>query len=177
MGQFFQFSLGQSFWFTWFTVHIWYISVSFHVCTHLLANTDSTAKAYGYSIPWHHSTFDSQGAFLSTCGQGGLLTLGMRNMWSEQGSASSSLNCPAILVLKFWFIRNESPIFYVGGRGRQHLPPASPSLCPGFGHSISVTEALVWGLPWWFSGWESAFQYGGLDLDPGKLRFHMPQGS
>ena len=115
MRQFFQFSLGQSFWFTWFTVHIWFISVSFHVCTHLLAKTDSTAKTYGSSIPWHHSSFDSQGAFLSTCGQGGLLTLGMRNMWSGQGSASS-LNCPAILVLKFWSTRNESPIVLCWGQ-------------------------------------------------------------
>ena len=33
MGYFFQISFGWSFWFAWFTVHIWYISESFHVCT------------------------------------------------------------------------------------------------------------------------------------------------
>ena len=33
MGYFFQISFGWSFWFAWFTVHIWYISESFYVCT------------------------------------------------------------------------------------------------------------------------------------------------
>ena len=32
-GRFLWVSFGQSFWLTWFTVHIWYISGSFHVCT------------------------------------------------------------------------------------------------------------------------------------------------
>ena len=36
-------------------------------------------------------------------GWGGLLTLGMRNMWFVQGTASF-LNCPAILVLEFQYL-------------------------------------------------------------------------
>ena len=55
------------------------------------------------------SPFDLQGAFLRTSGQGGLQTSGMRNMWSEEGPASS-LNCPAILVLEFWPSGNEFPM-------------------------------------------------------------------
>ena len=43
------------------------------------------------------------------CGQGGLLTSTMRNMWSGQGSAFC-LNCLDILVLGFQSIENESPI-------------------------------------------------------------------
>ena len=35
MGHFFQFSFGQSFWFAWPTVHIWYISESFHVYAYI----------------------------------------------------------------------------------------------------------------------------------------------
>ena len=42
-------------------------------------------------------------------GHGDLLTLRMRNMWSGQGLASS-LKCPAILILEFQSIENESPI-------------------------------------------------------------------
>ena len=43
------------------------------------------------------------------CGKGGPLSLGLRNMWSVQGPASS-LNCPAILVLEFQSLENESPV-------------------------------------------------------------------
>ena len=32
MGYFFHVSFGQSFWYAWFTVHIWYISGSSHMC-------------------------------------------------------------------------------------------------------------------------------------------------
>ena len=35
MGHFFQLSFGQSFWFVWFTAHIWYISGSSHACPSL----------------------------------------------------------------------------------------------------------------------------------------------
>ena len=35
IGHFFQFSFGQSFWFAWPTVHIWYISESFHVYAYI----------------------------------------------------------------------------------------------------------------------------------------------
>ena len=43
------------------------------------------------------------------CGQGGLLTARMRNMWSGEGPASSS-NSPVVLILGFWSTENESPI-------------------------------------------------------------------
>ena len=42
--------------------------------------------------------------FPCMCGQGGLLTL--REMWPEQGPASS-LNCPATLVLEFRLVNRE----------------------------------------------------------------------
>ena len=50
------------------------------------------------------------------CGWGGLLTSRMRNMWSEQGPASS-LNCPASLVLELQSPGNESPIAFPWGLG------------------------------------------------------------
>lgn len=53
--------------------------------------------------------FDLPGAFLSVCGQGGLLTSGVRDLWPGQGPASS-FNCPAILILEFRFTGNESLI-------------------------------------------------------------------
>ena len=52
------------------------------------------------------------------------LVEGVSRLWNEksvQGSASS-LNCPAILVLEFLSIENESPIALPWGT---HLPPAS----------------------------------------------------
>ena len=62
------------------------------------------------------------GVFLHMCGQGGLQTLRIRNMWSGQGPASS-LNCPAVLVLQFqstgW---NKSPVIYLG-KGPIYLLP------------------------------------------------------
>ena len=42
------------------------------------------------------------------------MTLGMRNIQSVQGPASS-LNCPAILVLEFWSMDNESPTAFPQG--------------------------------------------------------------
>lgn len=39
------------------------------------------------------------------------LLTGMRNMWSGQ-SPLFSLSCPAILVLEFWSIQNESQLLY-----------------------------------------------------------------
>ena len=63
---------------------------------------------------------DLQGAFLSMCGRGGLLTSRMRNMWSGQGPASS-LNCPASLVLELRSPGNESR--GVGGGSTSCLIP------------------------------------------------------
>ena len=53
----------------------------------------------------------------------------MGNMWSGQGTASS-LNFPAILLVEFWLIENESSVALPWGRGLVggepwHLPPAS----------------------------------------------------
>ena len=53
--------------------------------------------------------FDLQEAFLHMCGQRGLLTLRMRNLWSGQGLASS-LNCLAMLVIDCQSIGSERPI-------------------------------------------------------------------
>ena len=56
-------------------------------------------------------------------GQGGLLTLRMRNRWSGQGLAVA-LNWPAILILTFRSIGNESPIALPwGGGGGIYLLP------------------------------------------------------
>ena len=53
--------------------------------------------------------FNLQGGFLHVCCQGGFLTARLRNMWPGQGPASS-LNCLAILILKFWSLGNKSSI-------------------------------------------------------------------
>ena len=87
---------------------------------HFLAKMYSTQEACGYSIPWCHTPVNIQGAFLWTCVLGGFLTLGMRNMWSGQSSASF-LNCPAFLVLEFQAVEKESPIALPRGA----IPPAS----------------------------------------------------
>ena len=88
-------------------VYIWYISGSFHVCSRI-----SQAKWIQSKRPTGRALldfpFDRPSVCLCTCGQGGLLTLGRRNMWSGQGP-TSSLNCPAVL-LEFQSIGNESPI-------------------------------------------------------------------
>ena len=70
-----------------------------------------------------------QGAFSVHVWLGRLLTLEKTDTRSEQGPASS-LNCPAILVLEFQAIGNESPIALLWGRRRGwgcwgHLLPAS----------------------------------------------------
>ena len=46
---------------------------------------------------------------------------------SEQGPASFC-NCPAILVLEFWSVENESPIALLWGQCGGHLPSASKTL-------------------------------------------------
>ena len=54
-------------------------------------------------------TFDLQAAFLHRYGWGGFLTSRMRNVWSGQGPVSSLIR-PAVLILEFWSLGNESPI-------------------------------------------------------------------
>ena len=53
--------------------------------------------------------FDLQAAFLHMYGWGGFLTSRMRNIWSGQGPVSSLIR-PAVLILEFWSLGNESPI-------------------------------------------------------------------
>ena len=125
MGHFFWFSLGWSFWFAWFTVHIWYISGSSHVCTHVsLSQVGFYCKGIWVEYPLTFLPLWPPRSF-SVIRQ--VSWLGMRNMWPEQGPAFS-FNCPAFLVLEFWSIQKESPIYPGGGRrwgGRGHWPPAS----------------------------------------------------
>ena len=123
IGHFFWVSFGQSLWFAWFTIHIWYISESSHVYTCIVNQSGYYYKGIWVgNIPSHNSPVASKEPFMCMCCQGGLLTLGMRGMWSGQGPASC-LNCPANLILEFQSVGNESPIalpWQVGGG-----PPAS----------------------------------------------------
>ena len=74
--------------------------------------------------------------FLCTCGWGGLLTSGRRNMWSEQGLASS-LNCAAVLVLEVCSSQGMNlQSLYSGVAGG---PPASCLIRICWKHLISVT--------------------------------------
>ena len=52
---------------------------------HLLAKMDSTQEACGYSVPWHYTPVDIQGAFLCTCVLGGFLIFGNEKyvVWAE----------------------------------------------------------------------------------------------
>ena len=96
--------------------------------------------------------FDLQGAFLCMLWWGRFLTSRIRNVWSGQGP-SSSPNCPALLILEFWFTRKGiSNCFTLWGA---HLPPASicgmtfwsKSSCNHFlcrGQSSSELLNLVW---------------------------------
>ena len=71
----------------------------------------------GLWVGWHHSPFDLQGYFLCMCSRLGLLTSGMRKMWSllsGQGP-SSSLDCPAVLILEYQSRRKESPSAFPWG--------------------------------------------------------------
>ena len=67
-------------------------------------------------------------------------------MWSGEGPAFS-LKCPAILVLEFWSVLNESPIALPwrggGGRGGKggHPPPASHAEVQTW---LELTQLLVW---------------------------------
>ena len=82
-------------------------------------------------------------------GWGGLLTLGMRNMWFVQGTASS-LNCSAILVLEFQNRENVSQLLY-HGEGAHLFPASGPLLLSrrtlgGPWASIMALEVKQWEL-------------------------------
>ena len=80
--------------------------------------------------------FDLQGTTRPMCSQGGLLTSRRRNTWSGKGPASS-LNCPAIVILDFWSIENESPTTL--SWGAIYLPPHHHQCCP---HGLWVGKEL-----------------------------------
>ena len=87
MGHFFWVSFGQSFWFAWFRVHIWYTSGSSQVCTHISQSRWSLLKRHlgRASLDITH-LFGLQGGFLCMCGQRGLLTSRMRDVfWAGPG--------------------------------------------------------------------------------------------
>ena len=79
------------------------------------------------NIPWANSPLASKESFLCMCGQGGLLTLRIRNKWSGQGPVSS-LNCSPILILEFHPTGNESlmPLRRGGGGGRHGARVSGP---------------------------------------------------
>lgn len=120
----------------WFKLLLWGISSSFPfdlpgpkpifaasqtspMCVHasLSRNRDCHRALLG-SLP-----FDFQGAYCA-CHHGGLLISRMRNMWFGQ-EPSSTLNCPAALILEFLSMANGSPVTLLGLEVRGHLPPAS----------------------------------------------------
>ena len=107
-----------------------YLGILTSVHTHLLAKMESITKAYGWNITWRNSPLTSKEHFLCMCGWRGFLTSRTRNMWSVQGPPSS-FNCPAILVLEFQSIENESPTA-VPWRGGACLPPASEGVVMGW---------------------------------------------
>ena len=78
------------------------------------------------NIPWHDSLLPSKEPSQRMCGRGGLLTSGIRNMWSGQ-SPAFFLNCPAILALEFQSEEWMSNCFTLGGGGRGPSSPASQS--------------------------------------------------
>ena len=80
------------------------------MCAHTPHSQDGfCCKGLWVEHPLTSLLFDLQGAFLCICGQGGLLTWKMRNMWSGQDPASS-LNCLAVLILEFLSTGNEPPV-------------------------------------------------------------------
>lgn len=81
--------------------------------------------------------FDFQGASCA-CHREGLLIARMRNMWFGQGP-SSTLNCPAVLVLELLSMGNDSPITLLGLGVSGHLPPASVFA----GDAVAPTEGPV----------------------------------
>ena len=106
MRHFFQVSSDQSFWFAWFTVHIWCISEPSHVYIRI-SQPRGIEEAYGKLASLSTIPLWLPEAFLHSYSQGGLLTL--RNKWSGQGPAASP-NCAAVLILGFQSTGNESPI-------------------------------------------------------------------
>ena len=93
----------------------------------------------GLNVSLASFPFDLQGAFLCMCGQGGLLTSGMKSMWSGQGP-TSSVNCPASLLLEFQSIGNKSPVALPSG-GPIYLLSDNEPLCI---HHLPSTIIKSW---------------------------------
>ena len=88
-----------------------YLRILQRVRTHASLSRDGFYRK-GLWVAWCQLAslpFDLQGAFLCMWGRGGLLSSGMRSLWSAQGPAPF-LNRPASLILEFCFTANESPI-------------------------------------------------------------------
>ena len=91
MGHFFQVSCGQSFWFALFIVCIWYILVSSQEVCISLSQDGFYWKGLWVDHPLASFSFGLKEGFLCTCGQGGLLTSRMRNVWSKQDQLPPSI--------------------------------------------------------------------------------------
>ena len=77
------------------------ISQDLPICSYSSVSQDRFfCKSLWVEQPLASIPFDPQGTCLHMCGRGGLLTVGMRNMCSLQGPASS-LNCPLFLSWSF----------------------------------------------------------------------------
>ena len=64
------------------------------MCAHAFLSQDGFyQRGLWVEHPLTSLPFDLQGAFLHVCDLGHLLTSGIRNMWSEQGPASSLVSC------------------------------------------------------------------------------------
>ena len=142
MGRFFWVSWDQSFRRAWFILGV---SQDPSMCVHTPLWPSRSLPAHvwsgrspdfrnekyvlwaGLNVGLASFPFDLQGAFLRVCGQGGLLTSGMKSVWSGQGPASS-LNCPASLLLEFQSIGNKSPVALPSG-GPFYLLSDNEPLC------------------------------------------------
>ena len=142
MGRFFWVSWDQSFCRAWFILGV---SQDPSMCVHTPLWPSRSLPAHvwsgrspdfrnekcvlwaGLNVGLASFPFDLQGAFLRVCGQGGLLTSGMKSVWSGQGPASS-LNCPASLLLEFQSIGNKSPVALPSG-GPFYLLSDNEPLC------------------------------------------------
>ena len=123
MGYFFWFSFGKSFDLL-VSQPIFGVSQYPPTCVHTSLSLDGFyRKGIWVEHHLHNSPLTSKEPFRCMCGQRGLLTSTIRDMWSEEGPASS-LNYPAIFVLEFWLTENVSNCF-TQGEESVYLPPAS----------------------------------------------------
>ena len=125
MGYFFRVFSGQSLWFAWFWLCIWYISWSSHVCA-LIAQSKWIPVKRPVTLPLVMNItnlaslpFWSPRNFLV---KNVSLTLRMRNRWSLIWAGPSPLS--PVLLLIFWSFCPENKLIARPGYG-DHIPPAS----------------------------------------------------